>query len=497
MDMKRFFLYVIAIAALALAGCGGNGGMPPMEMEMEDDDDEMVVAGPTDADKVAMAKAIAPAIADPDGDGIITGTTETGLLKTSRPGRGRDIFGVATGGVTTVTTPGDDADVLNKPEKDVENEFMMQMDATRADLPGFDVSVQERTVDKVTDTLTIYHNVDAPTNQAYSIYYQNNNEGMVSTTAGIAAIADSSTNKRNVITFEADISTIEKYFEGSYFPAIGSQNFTYADDYQTSDASQGPRKFSGSFHGIPGEFACQAAGPCTAAADEDGKLSMLSDGWTFVPSASGSELKVQDVILDSDFLSFGYWVRATEQRDGSTKYAIDTFADGGTPFTPTLTALTGRATYSGSATGMYVRKTFDSAGVGTPAASGQFSANADFTAEFDELANVASVNQHAIRGMITSFMDTTSGDTIQGWELTMKGASFDTATTGNAGYEGDTNGGGADGEWTVSFFGDPVTNDPLTTDVDETLTGYPTGVAGEFNGHFVDGHAVGAFGATR
>ena len=26
MDMKRFFLYVIAIAALALAGCGGNGG---------------------------------------------------------------------------------------------------------------------------------------------------------------------------------------------------------------------------------------------------------------------------------------------------------------------------------------------------------------------------------------------------------------------------------------------------------------------------------------
>ena len=35
----------------------------------------------------------------------------------------------------------------------------------------------------------------------------------------------------------------------------------------------------------------------------------------------------------------------------------------------------------------------------------------------------------------------------------------------------------------------------MTMTVNEHKTGYPTGVAGEFIGHFETGHAIGAYGA--
>ena len=49
------------------------------------------------------------------------------------------------------------------------------------------------------------------------------------------------------------------------------------------------------------------------------------------------------------------------------------------------------------------------------------------------------------------------------------------------------------GDWEARFFGEVTAGDadadPAVADV------YPSGIAGRFNGHFVNGHALGAFGA--
>ena len=97
--------------------------------------------------------------------------------------------------------------------------------------------------------------------------------------------------------------------------------------------------------------------------------------------------------------------------------------------------------------------------------------------------------------MITNFMD--GGNAIPGgWALELMAASFasgdydDNGTfTGMTRRDEDT---AADGSWTASFFGDSE-DDPKTATVDEE--NLPTGIAGEFTGHFNTGHVLGAFGA--
>ena len=100
---------------------------------------------------------------------------------------------------------------------------------------------------------------------------------------------------------------------------------------------------------------------------------------------------------------------------------------------------------------------------------------------------------HTVTGMITNFMD--GGNAIPGgWALELMKASFaandytDGTFTGDTGRDADT----ADGDWTARFFG-IAADDPKTMDVNEE--NMPTGIAGEFTGHFNTGHVLGAFGA--
>ena len=58
-------------------------------------------------------------------------------------------------------------------------------------------------------------------------------------------------------------------------------------------------------------------------------------------------------------------------------------------------------------------------------------------------------------------------------------------------FMGTTTGtGGTAGSWNGQFYG------PQTTGAN-AASGYPSGAAGEFTGHFEDGHVIGAFGAER
>ena len=93
---------------------------------------------------------------------------------------------------------------------------------------------------------------------------------------------------------------------------------------------------------------------------------------------------------DDDYLSFGYWVRATtttdEDGETSTSYNVATFANGEMAYDAgqIQTVLSGQASYTGSATGLYVQKTdVHGDGMGlVPTSTGQFTADVDLMATF-------------------------------------------------------------------------------------------------------------------
>ena len=199
-------------------------------------------------------------------------------------------------------------------------------------------------------------------------------------------------------------------------------------------------------------------------------------------------------VADTDYLHFGYWLQGTEGEDGTT-YGVSTFAGGSQVQVFSVSAarlLEGTAKYAGPATGMFVKKTFDQSGVGTPSSSGQFTAHAALTAYFGQTTGenadaIAPALLNSINGTVMNFMH--GGEMIDGkWEVELMRAGFGTGdTTTDETFSGTTTGTGAttgDGQWQGQFIG-PTDDDAM-----------PSGVVGEFNGHFTNGHVIGAFGAT-
>ncbi len=484
--------------------------------------DMVTTAAGTAADR-AMAAAIAPAIADPDGDGVIVGVGQTGLLKANRPGGSATdgesaTFTVAPGGAVTVdfdgtatAIPTDELDkddmTTTDPPVSIENQFMKQTGAMRAELDGFAVSVHERTVDKVTDTLTVYTNVEPLKAEAYNDYFaradSTPDDPNVRPTVVSAVDAENGTLTLAGTFVAADHANL---FGGSFFVKPPSSTSNIMPGAPGEDKDNPANEMDGTFAGVPGKFVCAASGGCTVSFDPDGMLTTIpSTDFTFVPTST--DVEVQNVIRDTDFLTFGYWLQATEQEDGATKYGVNTFFTGVNAFAVPA-ALEGQATYSGKATGMYAKKTFDSRGVGTPTSSGQFTANATLTATFnqttaahpDGAGRLAPTLLNSITGTVGNFMDASGNSIDDAWSVNLGKANI--ASTGAVGPSTDdgtdrtatTTGGG---EWSGQFYGPDVPDVTATTDVNEQTTGYPTGVAGEFNAHFSNGHVIGAFGATK
>ena len=186
-------------------------------------------------------------------------------------------------------------------------------------------------------------------------------------------------------------------------------------------------------------------------------------------------------VADADHLHFGFWVKPPAE--GEDAYSIQTFAGGSMAYTGTLTSVTGDASYTGKAAGVYAQKTMYNPETGALEGGhvGAFTADVSLMAYFGTSADVAVNDQQTLSGIVSNFMD---GENMidESWELKLNRTKFD---TGTAPFEGTTSGGGDDGAWTFSFFG-PGTGDPV-----------PTGVAGEFTGHFSHGHVAGAYGATK
>ena len=260
-------------------------------------------------------------------------------------------------------------------------------------------------------------------------------------------------------------------------------------------------KIAGTFYGVSGTYSCGATGDgtCDVSLDKEGAVTFGGTALTFTPTIPAgkaiADVKVMYAVADTDFLHFGYWLQSTKKKDGTYTHLFRTFSGSELPAYSDVSTLRGSASYVGAAAGRYVSKVLDSDGTASEVSDGEFTADAELTATFGTTAGkVAAADQYAIKGTISNFMD---GSTDLGWTLKLDKADLGTrdTSTGVVGsptnaFTGTTSGsaGARMGSWSGTMFG--AGDDAITDGTD-----YPTGVAGEFNGHFTNGHVSGAFGA--
>lgn len=452
----------------------------------------------TNAAAMARVKKLTAAIADPDRDGQfpepneLTTTRRPGVEPTYMAGRGAIMIGT---------------DTLGKNDPSINNarEFAEDTTAKRASISGFNGSVYKRTMDGKTDTVTFYSDAKANEDQAFNAFYPATTSG----TAPLASVAAATTapagkTTYNTLTFATTSNLLagDRTVTGSGFPTVPTQAGSTETRTQVTGAGD---SFTGTFHGVPGRFSCATGADCVIEATLAGGIQVATGTMTFTPTETTDDTQevhvIEGAVPDSDYLSFGYWVQ-TQGTGDDMKYGINTFAGGSQPFGAALSettanaailALNGTATYEGSATGYYARKDLmvvDGAVKGEPVAAGQFVANADLTAYFGNAGfdDIANNQRFTIMGTVDNFQDA-DGETINdNWTLKLNSTMFRNTAVSEAynAFSGTTGENNLLGQWRGGFYG-PST--PANT--------MPSGVAGEFTGHFNDGHVIGAFGALK
>ena len=440
-----------------------------------------------DADAAMQARimGLTAAIADPDGDGTPGGD----LQKGDRP-----TVDAVTADFGGVISSGDDKLGVDDKTADGESVKGQFGDPTAASaITGWAGTTQSKTADNVMTELVVYSNAEADKNEKYLTYFgAGNASGDNARPADVTAIDtdDNNTVKDGTLTLSGTVSEASLYGGSLFqFPATAGQSTTKSivDDAETTTVNE--NEIGGTFAGVSGTFVCD--GTCTAVGNSKGVLTSLTGTWTFRPDGTASNLTVSGVIKDVDYLAFGYWLETTTKTDGSMTYGVNTFAAGRQTYDHTdAENLEGTATYNGDATGLYALKDF-STGAGVPSEAGQFTADARLTANFGG-TSVAEDDQFHISGQITNFRDTDNQPISGGaWTATLNRNTDNFALGTSTTVGGSTTG---DGSWTGTFFGNGAATDNADTDVDDRA---PTGISGEFNAHFGNGHVVGAFGATR
>ena len=449
-------LCIATVFTLGLAACGGGGGGGSSTVAMMDDDtpmdESLMEPTPTGItlDAMAVAGAIGPDAGPP--------TEVPGAL-------------MITNGVPGAMSPLEASDAVDA-----------------AAIDGWTSSVTQRMTEAIggivasTDTVIIYNDQAARSRPMFSVRYpETGGDTLPDDALRIVGGVDGVDNNVGLI------SGVEE------FPSAA---------LQTDLPFDANTNYAGMFDGAPGTFTCADA-DCTLTTDADGKLSGASaNNWYFIAS-EGATVDV------NDYLRFGFWLNESTDSDGDPSYDINVFY-GGAMATPRVGEegyqddnLRGTASYSGAATGAYMRKTFNEDATVNPVAGGQFTATAALMANFAQIQSnglntIPDSLLRSISGNISNFMD--GGEAIPGnWELELMRAPFDSTAVGadEDTFTGATSGGEGTvpGMWEGMFFG-PVTTHADGTTVQENDAKYPTGVAGEFTGHFNTGHVIGAFGAT-
>ena len=341
-----------------------------------------------------------------------------------------------------------------------DNTMLEEMtDATRARIVDWDDNVYVREIgEDETDTFVIYSNKDEPEPSPFNMVYPlDSDDSLVVNTANVELVS-------GVTDFPS---------------AVNQTEVPFMDDAE----------FSGMFHGAPGTYTCVSM--CELSTDVNGALAEVGGVWRFAPDDNEFLVPVDD----SDYVHFGYWMHQSEANDDPI-IMVGAIA-GGTAESPinTVQELEGRATYEGSATGVYVKRRVTPDGQVDNRRGGQFTADAMLTATFGG-GNVPANDHYSIVGSIDNFRDSRGRSVDSSWTVELEAAPFGslqsgalTGTNSNV-FSGATEGDqGLTGAWNGRFFGP---NDDAMPGNQPT---FPSGVAGTFSGHFTNGDVLGAFGA--
>lgn len=256
-----------------------------------------------------------------------------------------------------------------------------------------------------------------------------------------------------------------------------------ADNANTmEDESLAAAEIMGTYEGAMGTYKCAADGAaCTVTVDNKGTVSAVSNpnDWIFIP-ATGAEVDV----ADTDYLYYGFWLkRSTDAKDVVTYNEVETFA-GAMGHEDSAGNVTGSASYSGDAVGVYVHHRHSEGG-GKIASStaGHFTADASLKAYFGQPAvpdnNIPPNMVNTVTGTISKFM--LSGGETNDWSVALEGM-IDLAGGDERDFTGTAKGGSGDGDLEGNFYGE-----------DAEL---PVAATGEFNAGFSNGAVAGAFGVN-
>ncbi len=491
--MRRFLQYgLICVGLVVLAGCGGNGGGDMASMSTQptqptpptcmDDPTDPDCTGPkppppslTDRDEALVRGIVNPTVADDP-------TTSRPTDDPSRPGQSAsEELNVTAGGMAATTEDTDNNQYIppaHMPKTNIGSQDINAPDSpfkkvgSEGTLGVFMSQTYQKKTRGLTDTVTLFSNVDDPKAVDYTKYYGGENGTTSQNRPAVTSI-----DADGVLTLAA-VGTYGDLFKSSRFPKANKRNETYGDSGVPENVDS-DRTLTGSFNGVDGTFKCSGA-TCSATANANGVLTDLTGTWTFTPKGDVKTLKVPDASYDSDYLSFGYWISETTTASGS-RFEVGTLYAGSEPVTAGMAVLTGTATYVGEAAGAYARK-------GDNPKVGEFTGHASLTADFDPPAGADSAVVGTISGTISQLVD--GGEAIDpSWMVELQTANIEQAAAGTdqATFDGRTPRGG---NWRGGFFGDTFSQTPGAND-------YPRGVAGDFTGHFENGHVIGAFGATR
>ena len=265
--------------------------------------------------------------------------------------------------------------------------------------------------------------------------------------------------------------------------AAGNLDFDH-DDASTADVDEAS-EVAGTYDGAMGTFRCNGDAGCTVTLDANGGITAMSAGWIFTPDR-GATIDV----ADDDYLHYGFWLKKTTDDEGAVTYdEVETFAGSSVPESGDVSQVMGRATYEGSAAGVYViRLRYDpNTGELVNASSGRFTADASLAVTFGQTVaqDIAPNQLNRLTGTIDSF--TLSGGEANDWSVMLAGVIDPAAGTASGTAEGGLM--GEAGSFGATFHG------PTTDESGEPVP--PHTVVGEFNASFRNGSVAGAFGARE
>ena len=335
--------------------------------------------------------------------------------------------------------------------------------------------------DVVEEVVMVHTDIEAPTPTAFA---------MVVTLDGNPE-TDGGTDYQSLNIVDANIAMLMT--DGITSTGAGTITLVSAreDDASTTDVDETRAAFStpATFRGASGTLTCGGTTDCTATLDADGDITAVTEGWIFTPG-DGATIDVPD----SDYLHYGFWLQRTTDADGEVTYnEVETFAGSSVDASGDVAAVTGSATYSGGALGVYVHSVTNPDGTEASATSGHFTADVALTATFgqvpvsadDSTGTIAPNLLNTLSGTINNFM-LSGHDEGPGWSVALQGAIAPDAGTVTGGT---AKGGNGDGSLTATFHGDVTAVDGVVPK--------PSSVVGEFNAGFSDGSVAGAFGATK